>query len=90
MLKGQSSMSQNCLLVSMQRWRKVFKINAIILYIIFNQNLKEKIEGMSSKRFKFASAPIEGSDQPAHPHSLIRLTGALWVANGLMFLQSEN
>ena len=30
-------------------------------------------ELVSNKRYKLACAPIEDSDQPAHPHSLIRV-----------------
>ena len=30
-------------------------------------------EPASSKRYKLACAPMEDSDQPAHPHSLIRV-----------------
>ena len=44
-----------------------------------------------SKMYNLSCAPIEDSDQPAHPYSLIRVSElALWVAKGPTFLRAEN
>ena len=52
------------------------------------QRDRERVLG---KRYKLACAPIEDTDQPAHPHSLIRdYDGHSMVAKGRAFLQAEN
>ena len=41
--------------------------------------------------YKLAYAPIEDSDQPAHPRSLSECSiDALWVAKGSTLFQDEN
>ena len=46
---------------------------------------------VSSKMYNLSCAPIEDSDQPAHPYSLIIVSElALWVAKGPTFLETEN
>ena len=45
------------------------------------------IELVSCKRYKLTCVPIEDSDQPEHPHTLISLPS---VAKGSMFLQAVN
>ena len=47
-------------------------VNKIMNIFLLGQ-LQVFFEPVSSKRDKLASAPIKDSDQPVHPHSLIRV-----------------
>ena len=38
-------------------------------------------EPASNQRYKSAYAPIEDSDQPAHPHSLIKISNERFVGS---------
>ena len=65
-----------------------FIIIAINYYEIWNLSHMRKIVSKMSrclvKRYQLACAPIEGSDQPTHPGSLIRVFARpLWVAKVL-------
>ena len=47
-------------------------------------------EPVFSKRYKLACVPIDDSDQPAHPRSLIRAFDGLPRVQLLTFVHAEN
>ena len=58
------------------------KVDLFLLILIF--------EPVFSKRYKLACVPIDDSDQPAHPHSLIRAFDGLPRVQLLTFVHAEN